>query len=196
MDRCLRVLFTPVAVLAALCPCYGQDVLPEQDDASLRSVFFTTATNGCAVGERGVIWRTQDGGLNWSLVPSPVVGLHDYVTFVNGRTGWIVGSRTMPQNGIPLGYVLRTEDGGATWRLVAGRPTQQEQGGLTYLPRLRAVRFFTPKLGFGVGDSNDHYPAGIMKTTDGGETWAALKGEPSSWQCAWFMNPELSLIHI
>lgn len=169
------------------------NVRPEMDDASLRSVFCTTADHGCAVGSHGVIWRTADGGRTWSLVPSPVAGLHEAVTFVDGKHGWIVGSQTMPGNHLPLGYVLATVDGGATWALVAGRPARGPDASsdqLRYLPRLRGVRFFTKQLGFAIGAANRFYPSGVLRTEDGGRTWEPVEGANAAWQCGWFMNPE------
>ena len=175
----------------------ADEVPPEVDDASLASVFFTTATDGCAVGNRGAIWLTRDGGANWDLKESPVPGLHRSVTFVNRKTGWIVGSSTMPGNQLPLGYVLQTTDAGETWKLIAGRPQRDPKSpavGIKYLPRLRAVRFFTPTTGFAVGASNRFFPSGVLKTVDGGLNWEPVAGDEGSWRCGWFMNPDTGFV--
>lgn len=168
---------------------------PEVDDASLNSVFFTTATDGCAVGANGAIWVTRDGGEQWSFQKSPVAGLHECVTFVSAKVGWIVGSSSHPINQIPMGYVLKTEDGGETWKLIAGRATIDPQtGSHQILPRLRVVRFFTSKLGFAAGASNRFCPSGVLRTDDGGQTWRPVRGDSGSWRCAWFMNPETAFL--
>lgn len=191
----------PSRLCAILTLCCGSllavDVAPELDDAPLRSVFFTTSLDGCAVGASGTIWLTRDAGRTWELKASPVPGLHESVSFVNKKTGWIVGSSTMPTNQLPLGYVLQTTDGGETWTLLAGRPERDPKSptsGLRYLPRLRAVRFFTSKIGFAVGASNRFYPTGVLKTTDGGQTWTGIPGDTGSWRCGWFMNPDTGFV--
>ncbi|MFK7818784.1 MAG: YCF48-related protein, partial [Planctomycetaceae bacterium] len=200
MIRLPRLVFAFVLLLSGSTldrACANEQVSPELDDATLNAVFFRSLDDGFAVGVHGAIWQTSDGGQSWNLKTSPVAGLHEAITFVNGKTGWIVGSSTMPTNLLPLGYVLRTEDGGETWKLLAGRPTvnpASPNAGHRYLPRLRSVRFFTTKLGFAVGDANRFYPSGVLRTDDGGETWEPVEGDAGSWRCGWFMNPETGFV--
>ncbi len=61
-----------------------------------------------AVGERGTLLRSDDGGKHWHQVKAeiPRVSLNGIVFGKNGF-GLVVGNR---------GVVLRTEDGGATWQ--------------------------------------------------------------------------------
>ena len=40
------------------------------EDAELTDVFFVDADRGWAVGDRGVIWHTDDGGRRWQLQPT------------------------------------------------------------------------------------------------------------------------------
>ena len=42
------------------------------DDAELHDVTFVDADHGWAVGDRGAIWKTDNGGQSWTLVPSGV----------------------------------------------------------------------------------------------------------------------------
>ena len=180
MIRLPRLVFALIfLVVSSVSDCIHatEQVAPELDDATLNAVFFRSLDVGYAVGTHGAIWRTADGGQSWNLKPSPVAGLHEAVTFVNAKMGWIVGSSSMPTNLLPLGYVLRTEDGGDTWTLLAGRPTvnpASPKAGHRYLPRLRSVRFFTTKLGFALGDANRFYPTGVLRTDDGGETLSLI----------------------
>ncbi len=44
------------------------------------------------------------------------------------------------------------------------------------LPGPNAVRFFDEKCGVVYGDSTDAFPTGVFVTTNGGETWEAVKG--------------------
>jgi photosystem II stability/assembly factor-like uncharacterized protein len=66
-----------------------------------------------AVGEKGLIRVSEDGGVNWS---APASGFPTIFTFMrdisfsqNDRVGFIVGQR---------GMVLRSEDGGGSWKQV------------------------------------------------------------------------------
>ena len=200
MIRLPRFAFVIMLLLSALAPNLVhalEQVAPEVDDATLNAVFFKSLDDGFAVGMHGAIWKTSDGGQSWNLKSSPVAGMHEAVTFVNAKTGWIVGSSSMPTNLLPLGYVLRTEDGGETWTLLAGRPTVNQaspNAGHRFLPRLRNIRFFTKTLGFAIGDANRFYPTGVLRTDDGGETWEPVEGDAGSWRCGWFMNPETGFV--
>src|SRR5438874_6523986 len=77
----------------------------------LFGVSFTDANNGTAVGWYGTILRTTDGGRNWVLQPSGIlgtnIGLYG-VSFTDANTGTVVG-------GVTDATILRTTDGGANW---------------------------------------------------------------------------------
>jgi photosystem II stability/assembly factor-like uncharacterized protein len=74
----------------------------------LFGVHFATVSDGLAVGLDGEIWRTTDGGANWTPVESPATRAI-YSVAVHGRVGWIAGDS---------GTVLVSNDAGATWRRV------------------------------------------------------------------------------
>src|SRR5690606_35919327 len=63
-------------------------------DAELTSVFFLDADRGWAVGDRGVIWHTVDGGRAWRQQPSPVHCRLESVQFLSSELGWAVGGFT------------------------------------------------------------------------------------------------------
>jgi hypothetical protein len=65
-------------------------------------VHFTDAYTGVAVGSRGLILRTTDGGFTWKVQPSGVSFVLRGVSFSNAITGWAVGT----------GGLLRTTTGG------------------------------------------------------------------------------------
>ena len=77
----------------------------------LFGVSFTDANNGTAVGWYGTILRTTDGGQNWVIQPSGIlgtkIGLYG-VSFTDANTGTAVG-------GVLNATILRTTDGGANW---------------------------------------------------------------------------------
>lgn len=59
-----------------------------------------------AVGERGIIVYSDDGGAHWRQAVVPVSVSLAGVRFLNGQDGWAVGHS---------GVILRTVDGGQTW---------------------------------------------------------------------------------
>lgn len=66
-----------------------------------------------AVGERGIVIVSDDGGLRWRQVPTPVSVTLTTVRFADARHGYAVGHG---------GTVLATDDGGETWtRILDGR---------------------------------------------------------------------------
>lgn len=62
-----------------------------------------------AVGERGHILRSTDGGRSWQQSASPVSSDLTAVQFVDANTGYAVGHD---------GVVLRSDDAGKNWRLL------------------------------------------------------------------------------
>src|SRR3954464_11170941 len=87
-------------------------------DAELTAVTFVDADRGWAVGDRGVIWHTKDGGRNWKLQTSGVTCRLEAVQFLDGEAGIAVGGWTQPYTHQTHGVVIRTRDGGRTWQSV------------------------------------------------------------------------------
>lgn len=81
-----------------------------------RSVILGAARAGArlvAVGERGVVIVSDDGGKRWSQSPTPVSVTLTAVRFADSQRGYVVGH---------AGTVLVTADGGRTWtRKLDGR---------------------------------------------------------------------------
>jgi photosystem II stability/assembly factor-like uncharacterized protein len=110
-----------------------------------RSVYFTPALTGVAVGDEGVIYRSVDGqGLDWSKVMT--LGNDDLrdVSFVDESRGWAVGAS---------GTILHTADGGQSWSYQPTPVTEE----------LRAVCFTAPDEGWAVGAAGS-----ILVTVSGG----------------------------
>jgi photosystem II stability/assembly factor-like uncharacterized protein len=59
-----------------------------------------------AGGEHGVIIVSDDDGVHWRQVSTPVDVTIAQIRFADARTGWAVGD---------FGVVLKTQDGGLTW---------------------------------------------------------------------------------
>ena len=62
-----------------------------------------------AVGRRGHILTSDDGGQSWAQEPVPVASDLVASQFLDGQLGWVVGHD---------GVVLKTEDGGKNWSKV------------------------------------------------------------------------------
>lgn len=151
------------------------------ETSMLAAVTRTTAGRLVAVGRRGHILLSDDGGQQWRQAPSPVSIDLVAVQFVDARNGWAVGHG---------GCVLHSDDGGASWsRQLDGRQAaalmiahyealtadegaagalddarrfQEEGPGRPFLD----VWFDDPANGFVVGAFNM-----IFHTGDGGRSW-------------------------
>lgn len=131
-------------------------------DADLRGVYFVSSSTGWAVGARGTILFTTDGGQTWQARDSGTYQALNDVYFQDARRGWVVGRAAT---------ILTTTDGGRTWQRVE-RP--REMGGAVELKR---IWFTDDQHGFLAG----HYTpidvrqndtrAALWSTADGGATW-------------------------
>ncbi len=168
------VLISRAAVEAAPLP---QEMLA---DAELADVAFIDPDRGWAVGDRGVIWDTQDGGRHWQLQNSGVGCCLESVCFIDGENGWAAGGFTHPYTHKSTGVILRTRDGGRRWMR---EPTMT-------LPALKQITFFDAYRGWAVGNASAMYPAGVFRTEDGGRSWASVpSGETHGWSAGDFRDP-------
>lgn len=152
-----------------------------RNDAALHAIAFANSSSGWAVGDRGVIWHTDDGGANWRQQTAPVTSTLQSVFFINARRGWAAGGFCQPGADATRSVVLRTDDGGTTW-LKLPQPL---------LPLLAGVKFFDRDRGIAFGQSASFYPSGVFATHDGGENWRPLPADqPGSWLAGDFLEPD------
>ena len=132
---------------------------------SLHALFFLDEKNGWAVGDKGAILHTTEGGTQkfievdqrvqeaaslstWLPLDSGTnERLYDAV-FVDSENGWVVGEG---------GVILHTLDGGAQWEAQVSKTEV----------KLSAVDFFDARTGWAVGEKGT-----ILSTRDGGLTWS------------------------
>jgi photosystem II stability/assembly factor-like uncharacterized protein len=119
-------------------------------DEDLLGLFFLTPDLGWACGTNGVILKTLDGGMNWTVKNTPTNAKLSDIYFVNEDDGWAVGGE---------GSILHSKDGGETWY------TQYSEN--TY--GLNGVYFLTSTHGFAVG-----YMGTVLYTIDGGTSWTQV----------------------
>lgn len=170
-------LLLPFALL--LFPCAAQGAWTRQQSGTLswlRAVSFLDAERGWAVGGRGLLLATTDGGKNWKVQPLPTEdALHD-VYFTSAETGWIVCDRNLyakRAEGETRSYLLQTKDGGASWTRVqptaavvlSTKPNAKPDADLDV--RLSRVVFADAERGWVFGEAG-----ALFATQDGGATWA------------------------
>jgi photosystem II stability/assembly factor-like uncharacterized protein len=153
---------------------------PMRRDAQLADVTFVDRARGWAVGDRGVIWHTTDGGRQWRLQNSEVDCRLASVFFLDSKTGWVAGGFTQAYTQSTSGVLLRTSDGGQTWTLDRK----------LVLPAIERIGFFDPSHGWAFGRSSAYFPSGAFTTQDGGRTWSALPAtEHRAWLAGEFVDP-------
>lgn len=137
------------------CSTTGWQLLSRGDHShalGICGVSFSDDRNGWLVTP-AQLQRTSDGGRSWIEMRSKEDETYFDMTWVDSRTGWIVGARN---NGTQSALILRTIDAGHSW---------QEQH-IERTQRLTSITFSGRNLGWAAG-------AGVIaNTTDGGENWA------------------------
>lgn len=117
----MKIRFWPVVAAAALSLCVSSPALAASDLLRLpaqesplasTSLLLDVATAGerlVAVGERGHIVYSDDGGATWEQANVPVSVTLTALSFPADKNGWAVGHD---------GVVLGSADGGATWQVM------------------------------------------------------------------------------
>lgn len=126
------------------------------DQPILHSITFIDDSTGYAVGEKGTVLKSIDGGVTWVIQMSDdLYNLYD-VFFVDNMTGWVVGQDLSFDH---FAVIFKTDDGGANWNMQTFGADEKLQG----------VWFADGSLGWAVGGSGS---SGIVMHSDnGGTTW-------------------------
>jgi photosystem II stability/assembly factor-like uncharacterized protein len=122
-----------------------QNPIPQGND--LFAVHFTDLNTGWAVGARGLILRTTDGGANWAIQESGIRHALFGIAARDSSAAVAVGGG---------GTILTTSDGGATWLRRTGAGSDQ----------INAVRYADDRTIYAVGREGV-----FLKSDDGGDTW-------------------------
>jgi photosystem II stability/assembly factor-like uncharacterized protein len=161
--RCL--LLTACCLLVFVASANAQGAWKKQRSGSLawlHAVYFLDENKGWAVGGRGVLLTTDDGGKLWRLSPRPTEDALRDVYFSDVRNGWLVCERSiydLKTKDEPRTYLLRTTDGGASWQKVNVTASDVDA-------RLVRALFTDQGRGWAFGE------AGALYTTrDGGLSW-------------------------
>ena len=133
--------------------------------ASLHAIFFLDQNRGWAVGSKGTLLRTLDGGQRWQSRSASTTDQVRDIFFVDEQNGWLVCEvniyelKTKEQ---PRAYLMRTTDGGDNWKRV-------ELKGLDIDSILVRAVFSRGGRGWAFGEGGT-----IYTTRDAGETWSRL----------------------
>jgi photosystem II stability/assembly factor-like uncharacterized protein len=163
---CSRFLYAALLIILLLqlstspaSAMSGWTELPNAPVAELRhnDVFFVNPNLGWVVNSYGEIHRTTNGGESWELQLVEPVFRFRSVGFADTLKGW-VGT-------LNAGSILfSTTDGGAIWTPVQNIPEPQPTG-------LCGICVVNDSVAYACGRYDG--PARIIKTTDGGITWAS-----------------------
>lgn len=167
--RTLPVVFC--LLLSAYClppTAYSRSAVWERQRtgtfAWLHSVFFVDERRGWAVGSKGALLSTADGGQTWELRKPPTEDALRDLFFQDAETGWLVCERSMfkpMEKEESVSYLLKTADGGQTWARV------EVTRGPDVDLKLAGLRFADREHGWVYGEMG-----ALFSTADGGQTWA------------------------
>jgi photosystem II stability/assembly factor-like uncharacterized protein len=162
------------------------------EDATLNDVCHVGAL--CwAVGERGVVCRSDDFGQTWSTAMTPIDCSLQSVCFLTNRIGWIAGYRNVPGTSQLAAVLFQTRDGGESWTDLSATPQIPGSDALTTstLPGILHVRFFGLNEAMAVTlPVSQRGGAGIFRSDDGGQSWTSLATDQagSSWNTGGFLS--------
>jgi len=134
--------------------------------AWLHAVFFVDQNRGWAVGSRGALLATSDGGRSWQAKPQPTEDVIRDVYFTDELNGWLVCERNiyeLQSNKDPRAYLMKTSDGGEHWQRVNLR-------GATVDTRLSRAIFNRDGNGWAFGEGG-----AVYTTRDFGANWIRLQ---------------------
>jgi photosystem II stability/assembly factor-like uncharacterized protein len=134
--------------------------------AWLHSVFFLDQNRGWAVGSKGTVLATVDGGKTWQPTTSSTDDVVRDIFFVDQQNGWMVVEVNVYQlkgKEDPRSYLMRTTDGGEHWQRVNIK-------GVDVDARLVRAVFSPHGRGWAFGEAGT-----IYTTRDAGTTWTRLQ---------------------
>jgi|GEM_PF-3903554 len=122
-----------------------------------------TATTG-----ETVVYGTTNGGKTWDTL---YASSHDIVTmfFTDSKTGFMANNIYIPHSA-SYTAIYKTINAGQNWQQVYSSQTNKELG-IIY-----SISFYTHQIGYATGAQGT-----ILKTTDGGNTWATYKDTDSTY---------------
>lgn len=165
--RVKTVLLTGLLIFAAQAfyPQSGWNTIENGATGDLVAVYFTSAERGFVAGDKGYFAQTTDGGRTWAKQFVSTEEDINEIYFRNDDNGYVVAGKKM----------FLTDDGGRVWREIKIYDPKNFRNAA---PEFLSVRFADKKRGFIVGSlinkENEVVDSLVMRTDDGGETWARI----------------------
>jgi photosystem II stability/assembly factor-like uncharacterized protein len=134
--------------------------------AWLHAVYFSDKDHGWAVGSRGTLLSTSDGGTSWQAKSQPTQDVIRDINFADGQNGWIVCERNvyeLQSNDEARAYLMKTTDGGEHWQRVNLRGADVDA-------RIMRAIFRPGGRGWAFGEGG-----AIYTTRDSGASWFKLQ---------------------
>lgn len=122
----------------------------------LNAIHASDSLNVVAVGAANTVVRTTNGGISWSLVTGPAVGVVLNSVWMFSALEWLVGTAG--------GRLFYTVNGGATW-------TEKGFAG-NGVGAVRDIKFATPSVGYMA--HNTATAGRILRTINGGYSWYVM----------------------
>jgi photosystem II stability/assembly factor-like uncharacterized protein len=137
-------------------------------EQSILSIFFLDADRAWA-NTIGNLYKTTDGGLNWSRIQTKLPEMQlDSIFFLDENNGWVVGHS---------GQMASTADGGRSWKRIL----------LKEEFKMRKIVFTDRYHGWAVGDNG-----AIVYTPDGGQNWLGIQAPiPARLMDVTFVNGQI-----
>lgn len=159
MKKRMHILFA-LAVLVVLCqkgnaqyPVFPSiAVNPANPVFTANDVSYLNKDTAVAVGNNGMAWRSTDGGLNWSVIPTFTSTTHNNSVIMMNKYICVAGDQ---------GTVTFSNDRGLSWQNAS-----QAQPLINY----RDVHFADTTFGVAVGDTGD----AVVYHWVGGLNWAHI----------------------
>ncbi|MFY0675157.1 MAG: T9SS type A sorting domain-containing protein [Bacteroidia bacterium] len=91
------------------------EILYQNEDLNLNAIEFTDLRTGYAIGDDGVILKTDNKGYSWQNIGDEAMGSLKFIKALNKDTIFVAGSNT----------IYRTFDAGNNWELVRNKPEEE-----------------------------------------------------------------------